>query len=276
MDTAKEVSEEQKWEDKEGIDTHYAEQNAGQQMFRTPTSKKLSLDELVAQCVIFFLAGYETTATTLSCASYLLALNPDVQDRLREEMVRALEETRGELTYETIHNMKYLDNVIAETLRLFPRREIGALCRRRLQAGRHGHRHPQRNGHQHPDVRHAQRPQALPRSREIRSRQVHCRGESEAESLLLPSVRGRTQELHRDEVRPHGDQGVPLAHHRQLHDQEELSHEGYIGVPLGSDRSAAAQRSPGRNGNQTRLSFDEMKLSHYVNSFHFQSLYYFA
>ncbi|GIY25221.1 cytochrome P450 3A8 [Caerostris darwini] len=120
MDTAKEVSEEQKWEDKEGIDTHYAEQNAGQQMFKTPTSKKLSLDELVAQCVIFFLAGYETTATTLSCASYLLALNPDVQDRLREEVVRALEETRGELTYETIHNMKYLDNVIAETLRMFP------------------------------------------------------------------------------------------------------------------------------------------------------------
>ncbi|KAF8796996.1 Cytochrome P450 3A11 like protein [Argiope bruennichi] len=121
LDTAKEVSEEEKWdEDKGDIDSNYAEQNAGQQMFKTVSSKKLSMDELVSQCVIFFLAGYETTASTLSFASYLLALNPDVQDKLREEVDKAIAETNGELTYETVQNMKYLDNVISETLRLFP------------------------------------------------------------------------------------------------------------------------------------------------------------
>ncbi|CAL1277726.1 unnamed protein product [Larinioides sclopetarius] len=121
MDTAKEVSEEEKWEENKGdIDSNYAEQNAGQQMFKTVTSKRLSMDELVSQCVIFFLAGYETTASTLSFASYLLALNQDVQDKLREEVDKALAETNGELTYETVQNMKYLDNVISETLRIFP------------------------------------------------------------------------------------------------------------------------------------------------------------
>lgn len=122
MDTAKEVSDEEKWEesDKGDIASNYEEQNAGQQMFKTTSNKKLSMDELIAQCVIFFLAGYETTASTLSFATYLLALNQDIQDKLRSEVDQTLAENNGELTYEVIQNMKYLDNVISETLRLFP------------------------------------------------------------------------------------------------------------------------------------------------------------
>ncbi|GFY67566.1 cytochrome P450 9e2 [Trichonephila inaurata madagascariensis] len=122
LDTANEVSEEEKWEENEkgDIASNYAEQNEGQQMFRTTTNKKLSMNELVAQCVIFFLAGYETTASTLSYATYLLALYPKVQEKLREEVDNTLKENDGKLTYEVIQNMKYLDNVISETLRIFP------------------------------------------------------------------------------------------------------------------------------------------------------------
>ncbi|CAL1292426.1 unnamed protein product, partial [Larinioides sclopetarius] len=53
----------------------------------------LSADELVAQSVIFFTAGYDTTSSTLSCATYQLALNLDIQDKLREEIDRVLQET---------------------------------------------------------------------------------------------------------------------------------------------------------------------------------------
>ena len=35
---------------------------------------------------VFLAAGYETTATTLSYVSYHLALNPDIQQKLREEI----------------------------------------------------------------------------------------------------------------------------------------------------------------------------------------------
>jgi len=49
--------------------------------------KTLSEDEILAQAIIFFLAGYETTATTLSYCSYELALNPDVQQKLYEEII---------------------------------------------------------------------------------------------------------------------------------------------------------------------------------------------
>jgi len=39
----------------------------------------------VAQCVLFFLAGYDTSATTMSFAVYNLACNPETQEKLYEE-----------------------------------------------------------------------------------------------------------------------------------------------------------------------------------------------
>ncbi|GIY32256.1 cytochrome P450 3A21 [Caerostris darwini] len=123
MDTAKELSEDEKSElnEKEVEDQSvYGEVSTEHQVFKSVSKKNLSLDELVAQCVIFFLAGYDTTASTLSFATYQLALNPEVQEKVYKEIVDALKETNGELTYEALQSMKYLDNVISETLRLFP------------------------------------------------------------------------------------------------------------------------------------------------------------
>ena len=40
----------------------------------------------MGQVVIFLLAGYETTSTTLGFISYELALNPDVQKKLLDEI----------------------------------------------------------------------------------------------------------------------------------------------------------------------------------------------
>ena len=46
----------------------------------------LTEGEIVAQSLVFFLAGYETVSATLTNTSYLLALHPEVQERLREEI----------------------------------------------------------------------------------------------------------------------------------------------------------------------------------------------
>ena len=48
--------------------------------------KKLTDLEIVSYSVVFFLAGYETTASTLAYTSYLLALNPEVQEKLCAEI----------------------------------------------------------------------------------------------------------------------------------------------------------------------------------------------
>uniref|UniRef100_A0A6G4ZV47 Putative cytochrome n=1 Tax=Rhipicephalus microplus TaxID=6941 RepID=A0A6G4ZV47_RHIMP len=52
----------------------------------TITTKRLTEIEAMAQCVLFFLAGLETTSSTLAFATYHLALNPKVQEKLRKEV----------------------------------------------------------------------------------------------------------------------------------------------------------------------------------------------
>ncbi|CAG2120727.1 unnamed protein product, partial [Medioppia subpectinata] len=48
-------------------------------------TKSMSDAEMISQCVLFFIAGYETTATTISYAIYLLSENPESQQKLFEE-----------------------------------------------------------------------------------------------------------------------------------------------------------------------------------------------
>ena len=47
---------------------------------------KLTNEQVVGQAVGILLAGYETTANTLAYTSYLLALNPDIQEKLQSEI----------------------------------------------------------------------------------------------------------------------------------------------------------------------------------------------
>jgi len=54
-------------------------------------NKQLSASELVAQALMFLLAGYETTSTTLTTCAYELALHPEIQQRLYEEITDAMD-----------------------------------------------------------------------------------------------------------------------------------------------------------------------------------------
>ena len=55
-------------------------------------SRKLTVEEITAHAITFMMAGYETTANALSYVSYLLALNPHVQEKLQEEIDKFYEE----------------------------------------------------------------------------------------------------------------------------------------------------------------------------------------
>ena len=54
-------------------------------------SLAMSTIEMISQCVLFFVAGYETTATTLSFAAYNIACNQEAQQKLYEEAKSVLE-----------------------------------------------------------------------------------------------------------------------------------------------------------------------------------------
>nr|XP_033818973.1 cytochrome P450 3A29-like isoform X2 [Geotrypetes seraphini] len=81
--------------------------------------KTLSDSEIMAQSLVFILAGYETTGSSLSFLSYNVATHPEVQHRLHEEIDKILP-NKATPTYEALMQMEYLDMVINESLRLYP------------------------------------------------------------------------------------------------------------------------------------------------------------
>ena len=52
---------------------------------------RLSDEEIVAQSVVFLLAGYETSSNTLAFTLYYLVVNPEMQEELRTQIREALE-----------------------------------------------------------------------------------------------------------------------------------------------------------------------------------------
>ncbi|XP_031621969.1 probable cytochrome P450 6d5, partial [Contarinia nasturtii] len=74
--------------------------------------KKMSLNEIAAQTYIFFLAGFETSSTTLTFCLYELVKNLEIQKRVQNEIDRVLKEHGGKLTYDSLLDMKYLEACI--------------------------------------------------------------------------------------------------------------------------------------------------------------------
>ncbi|XP_078113754.1 thromboxane-A synthase [Sander vitreus] len=86
---------------------------------RRPQKKMMTEDEVVGQAFVFLLAGYETSSNTLAFTCYLLAIHPECQCKVQEEVDDFF--TRHESPdYTNVQELKYLDMVISETLRLYP------------------------------------------------------------------------------------------------------------------------------------------------------------
>ncbi|NXC51417.1 CP3AL protein, partial [Penelope pileata] len=83
------------------------------------SNKALSDIEVLSQAFIFIFAGYEPTSNTLCYLAYELALHPDVQQKVVDEIDTVLP-NKAPLTYEAIMQLEYLDMAVSETLRLFP------------------------------------------------------------------------------------------------------------------------------------------------------------
>ncbi|XP_026729529.1 uncharacterized protein LOC113495130 [Trichoplusia ni] len=76
--------------------------------------------DLIAQAVLFFIAGFETVSSGMSFLLYELAVNPDVQDRLAQEIKEVDAKNNGKIDFNSIQNMVYMDMVVSELLRMWP------------------------------------------------------------------------------------------------------------------------------------------------------------
>jgi cytochrome P450 family 6 len=77
-------------------------------------------EELAAESFLVYIGGFESSSTLMTFTMYELALNSEIQDRLRSEILSGLEENDGRLTYDMLFGFKYLDMVINESLRKYP------------------------------------------------------------------------------------------------------------------------------------------------------------
>ncbi|XP_049514082.1 cytochrome P450 3A31-like [Dermacentor silvarum] len=93
---------------------------AEQAVERTASAKALTEEEALSQCVAFFIAGLDATSSALAFTFYLLALHPDVQQKLREEVDRCFEENGEEPSLDDVSKLKYLNCIISESLRMYP------------------------------------------------------------------------------------------------------------------------------------------------------------
>lgn len=85
-------------------------------------NKDAILDDtlMTANIFVFFVAGFETTASTMAYCLLELAANLDIQEKMRQEILDAIAEHDGNLTYDIVKNLRYMDQVISETLRKYP------------------------------------------------------------------------------------------------------------------------------------------------------------
>lgn len=70
--------------------------------------------DLTAQCFLFFVAGFETSASLMCVTVHELAENRYVQNKLYSEIKTTQEKLDGKpLTYDHLQQMKYLDMVVS-------------------------------------------------------------------------------------------------------------------------------------------------------------------
>lgn len=72
----------------------------------------LTLEEMAAQALLFLAAGFDTSATALAFSFYEIALNRDVQMKIRKEVDEVIKKHAGKPSYQALQDMTYVEAVI--------------------------------------------------------------------------------------------------------------------------------------------------------------------
>ncbi|XP_077526706.1 cytochrome P450 9e2-like isoform X2 [Haemaphysalis longicornis] len=78
------------------------------------------MDRMASSCMSIFLGGYDTTRLALTYWFYLMGKHPNIQERMRKEVLEAYKLEGDHLSMETLMSLTYTNQVISETLRMYP------------------------------------------------------------------------------------------------------------------------------------------------------------
>jgi cytochrome P450 family 6 len=101
--------------------------NQNHQQENAINSIELTEELIAAQVFVFFLAGFETSSTTLSFCLHEMAVNQDIQNRVYDEIKETANMYGLPFSYEAISSMNYLEQCLKETMRKYP--PVQALAR---------------------------------------------------------------------------------------------------------------------------------------------------
>ncbi|OQR90715.1 hypothetical protein THRCLA_09224 [Thraustotheca clavata] len=84
-------------------------------MLENESGVKMTPDEARTHVLTFLIAGHETTSSVLSSICYVLAIYPEVEKKVIDELTNI-----KDINWENLSELKYLNAVIYETIRLHP------------------------------------------------------------------------------------------------------------------------------------------------------------
>ncbi|VDO26224.1 unnamed protein product [Haemonchus placei] len=102
------------------VEDNHNKPNEDETESELPNSARcLSKGDILGQAFMFVLAGFETTPAALHLTVYMLAVHRVFQKRCREEIERVCGK-KDDISYEMLSEMKYMEQCISETLRMYP------------------------------------------------------------------------------------------------------------------------------------------------------------
>uniref|UniRef100_A0A1B6KVA4 Cytochrome P450 n=1 Tax=Graphocephala atropunctata TaxID=36148 RepID=A0A1B6KVA4_9HEMI len=83
------------------------------------STEGLTIEEMTAQAFVFFIAGFETASSVMSFCLFELSRHQDIQESLFRELQEAVKRNSGNINYQMLMEVPFLEQVINETLRLY-------------------------------------------------------------------------------------------------------------------------------------------------------------
>lgn len=90
------------------------------QLFKAEAEGKITNKDVYGEVTTLIIAAHETTATLLSFTILALAENPEIQERVFNEINEVFPGDEVTVEIEDLHKLTYMDMVTKEILRLFP------------------------------------------------------------------------------------------------------------------------------------------------------------